>query len=60
MTPIDEKEIFDVSLNELYAAKRFTFPNVKVGSIIEYTYVKRIEHTFSIDAWNFQHEFVIK
>lgn len=55
-SPIDEKEIFDISLNELYSTKRFTFPNVKVGSIIEYTYVKRSEHTFSIDAWNFQHE----
>ncbi|MFV0146179.1 DUF3857 domain-containing protein [Empedobacter falsenii] len=54
--PIDEKEIFDISLNELYAAKRFTFPNVKVGSIIEYTYVKGSEHNFSIDAWNFQHD----
>ncbi|WP_291089392.1 DUF3857 domain-containing protein [Empedobacter sp. UBA7494] len=56
MTPIDEKEIFDVSLNELYAAKRFTFPNVKVGSIIEYTYIKSSEYNFSIDAWNFQHD----
>ncbi|MFV0163995.1 DUF3857 domain-containing protein [Empedobacter falsenii] len=54
--PIDEKEIFDISLNELYSAKRFTFPNVKVGSIIEYTYVKGSEHNFSIDAWNFQHD----
>lgn len=56
ITPIDEKEIFEVSLNELYSAKRFTFPNVKVGSIIEYTYVKGSEHNFSIDAWNFQHD----
>ncbi|CAM3285994.1 DUF3857 domain-containing protein [Empedobacter stercoris] len=54
--PIDEKEIFDISLNELYSAKRFTFPNVKVGSIIEYTYVKGSEHNFSNDAWNFQHD----
>lgn len=56
ITPIDDKEIFDVSLNELYSAKRFTFPNVKIGSIIEYTYFKSSEHNFSIDAWNFQHD----
>ncbi|WP_413533940.1 DUF3857 domain-containing protein [Empedobacter brevis] len=56
ITPVDDKEIFDISLNELYSAKRFTFPNVKVGSIIEYSYVKRSEHNFSIDAWNFQHD----
>ncbi|MGV0755089.1 DUF3857 domain-containing protein [Empedobacter brevis] len=56
ISAIDEKEIFEVSINELYSAKKFTFPNVKVGSIIEYTYRKSSEHNFSIDAWNFQHE----
>jgi len=55
VTPIDEKEIFDVKINELYSGKRFTFPNVKVGSIIEYTYQKSSDFNFSIDAWNFQH-----
>lgn len=55
VTPIDEKEIFDVSINELYNTKRFAFSNVKVGSIIEYTYTKSSEFNFSIDAWNFQH-----
>ena len=56
ITPIDEKEIFDVSINQLYNAKRFTFSNVQVGSIIEYTYTKSSEYNFSIDAWNFQHD----
>lgn len=56
ISAIDEKEIFEVSINDLYSAKKFTFPNVKVGSIIEYTYRKSSEHNFSIDAWNFQHE----
>ncbi|GEM51507.1 hypothetical protein EB1_12970 [Empedobacter brevis NBRC 14943 = ATCC 43319] len=56
ISAIDEKEIFEVSINELYSAKKFTFPNVKVGSIIEYIYRKSSEHNFSIDAWNFQHE----
>lgn len=56
ITPIDSKEVFDVNINELYSAKTFTFPNVKVGSIIEYTYVKNSQHNFSIDAWNFQHD----
>lgn len=55
VTPIDEKEIFDVSINELYNSKRFAFSNVKVGSIIEYTYTKSSEFNFSIDAWSFQH-----
>ncbi len=46
VSPIDDKEIFDVKVNDLYSAKRFTFPNVKVGSIIEYTYQKSSEHNF--------------
>ncbi|WP_313374464.1 DUF3857 domain-containing protein [Chishuiella sp.] len=56
VTPIDSKEVFDTNINELYSAKVFTFPNVKVGSIIEYVYVKNSQLNFSIDAWNFQHD----
>lgn len=56
ISAITDKDIFDVQVNELYSAKRFALPNVKVGSIIEYSYTKSSEHNFSIDAWNFQHE----
>lgn len=56
ISSITDKDVFDVQINELYSSKRFALPNVKVGSIIEYSYTKNSQHNFSIDAWNFQHE----
>src|SRR5690606_32875333 len=45
------------NLNEYYNAKKFTFPNVKVGSIIEYEYTFTDQKLSFIDAWRFQHEY---
>ncbi|MBO6211482.1 DUF3857 domain-containing protein, partial [Algoriella sp.] len=53
---IDDKEVFTVKTNQYYSAKRITFPNVKVGSIIEYQYRMTGNHLYLIDAWDFQHE----
>lgn len=54
--PIDQKEIFNVGLNEYYSTVKFTFPNVKVGSIIEFEYSLQDDNLYLIDAWRFQHE----
>jgi len=54
--PVDKKDIFDVTVNEYYNSKKFTFPNVKVGSIIEFEYEMQDEKLYLIDAWRFQHE----
>ena len=53
---IDDKEIFTIKTNQYYSVKRLTFPNVKVGSIIEYQYRMIGNHLYLIDAWDFQHE----
>ena len=55
--PIDKNSIYDVTINEYYNAKRFTFPNVKVGSILEFEYTFIDQGSYLIDAWEFQHEF---
>src|SRR5690606_3017568 len=54
---VDRKSIFETNLNEYYNAKKFTFPNVKVGSIIEYEYTFTDQKLSFIDAWRFQHEY---
>ena len=54
--PVDKKDIFDVTVNEYYNSKKFTFPNVKVGSIIEFEYEMQDDKLYLIDAWRFQHE----
>lgn len=53
--PLDNKEIFDVKLNDYYSVKRLAFPNIKVGSIIEIQYRITGNHLYLIDAWDFQH-----
>lgn len=48
--------IFEEKTNPDYNTQKFTMPNVKVGTVLEYTY--RIQSPF-IDIfkpWNFQHE----
>src|SRR5690606_25306831 len=37
--PVDKKDIFDVTVNEYYNSKKFTFPNVKVVSIFNFKFV---------------------
>lgn len=54
---VDKKSIFDVTVNEYYDSKRFTFPNVKVGSILELEYTLIDQNLYLIDAWRFQHEY---
>ena len=54
---VDRKSIFETTLNEYYSAKKFAFPNVKVGSIIEYEFNFTDQKLSFIDAWRFQHEY---
>lgn len=57
ISTVDKNSIFDVQVNEYYHAKRFAFPNVKVGSILEYEYKIVDQNIHHIDAWQFQHEY---
>lgn len=53
-TELDLKNCYDEKINEYWMVKKFTFPNVKVGSIIEYKY--RLYSTFleQLRDWEFQ------
>jgi len=50
---IANSDIFEKDLNQNYTQKSFTFPNVREGSIIEYTYSLFSPYT-NIDDWEFQ------
>lgn len=56
-TPISDKDIFEVDVNQYYKAVRFAVPNVRLGTIIEYQYTLNSQQLYNIDAWQFQHEF---
>lgn len=48
--------IFDVDVNGNIHNRKFTFPNIKEGSIIEYTYTIRSDNFLELKPWYFQTE----
>lgn len=53
---VSKDAIFDVELDGGYKEMRISFPNVQVGSIIEYQYKKSDKNLTFIDGWTFQHK----
>ncbi len=51
-----QSTIYDVEVNERWSEKRFTFPNVQVGSILEYTYEIQSPFFFNLNGWKFQED----
>lgn len=47
-------EIFTTDLTEKWREKKFTFPKLQPGSIIEYSYTIETPFTFNLTGWNFQ------
>lgn len=46
--------VFDEKINDRWIMKKFTLPNVKVGSIIEVKYTISSPFFFNMREWNFQ------
>ena len=53
-TKLEKESIFDEKVSETQKVKKLTLPNVKEGSIIEYTYRIESDFTSEIRAWEFQ------
>ncbi|WP_439131941.1 hypothetical protein [Polaribacter sp.] len=53
VTPIDNDKIFEVEESKNWTAHRFTMPNIKEGSVIEYSY-SIISPYLGIPDWYFQ------
>jgi hypothetical protein len=51
VTKVDKASIYDKVINSRFSEKIFVFPNVKAGSVIEYSY--RLDNA-SRDKWYFQ------
>ncbi|MDX5339003.1 MAG: DUF3857 and transglutaminase domain-containing protein [Cyclobacteriaceae bacterium] len=54
VSKVEKEHIFDVDLGEGWRELRITFPNVQVGSILEYTFRKSDKRIEFLDAWTFQ------
>ena len=57
VTKLEKKLVYEKKLNKRFAEKTFTFPEVKVGSIIEYKYKKT---GIGLSDWYFQSEIPVK
>lgn len=55
-TQLSKKDFYKVEVNEYFTETRFTLPNVKVGSIIEYEYVITSDDFVNMREWLFQEE----
>ena len=56
---IDRNDVFEDDISDKWKMKKFAFPQVKAGSIIEYEYTKTSPYKMTFD-WKFQHEIPVK
>lgn len=49
--------VFKDKINRNLVIKKFTFPNIKEGSIIEYQYTLKSDFTFNLQPWQFQGQY---
>lgn len=56
-TKVDEKAIFSDQLDRNLVEKKFTFPALKEGAIIEYTYTQSSPFLFNLQSWSFQGDY---
>ncbi len=54
-TKIKGIEFFEERYNSNYSIKKFTFPDVKAGTIIEYKYNITSNNLYNLDYWQFQY-----
>ncbi len=53
-TNISKKQWVDERFNDKRWTKKVSFPDVKVGSVIEYTYSQQVSNFTRLPSWNFQ------
>lgn len=51
------KDVFSEKINKNRVAKKFTFPALQEGSIIEYSYIIKSNYIFNLQPWEFQGEY---
>lgn len=56
-TKLENKNVFEDKYNKNYDAKKFTFPAVKEGSIIDLTYTVQSDFITNLETWQFQGEY---
>ncbi|MBS1662258.1 MAG: DUF3857 domain-containing protein [Bacteroidetes bacterium] len=55
-TKLDDKSIFTDKISKHWINKKFTFPGLKEGAIVEFTYTQTSPFLFQLQPWEFQGE----
>ena len=58
-TKLDKASIFKEKYNKVSTIRKFTFPNIKEGSIIEYKYTIKSPYYRYLRGWNFQGKYPV-
>jgi transglutaminase-like putative cysteine protease len=56
-TKLDKENVFKDKLSKNWVVKKFTFPSIKEGSIIEYEYTITSDYLRNLQPWTFQGEY---
>lgn len=56
---VDKSSVFTEQVNENWVYKKFTFPALKEGSIIEYSYEIKSDFFFNLHDWVFQGQYPV-
>ncbi|MBA2498349.1 MAG: DUF3857 domain-containing protein [Chitinophagaceae bacterium] len=56
-TKLDKKAVFTDKRSKKLVVKKFTLPNIKEGSIIEFEYTVKSDFLFNLQPWEFQGEY---
>lgn len=59
-TKMDKSNIFEEKISKQTRAKKFSIPNVKEGTIIEYSYQYETNEFLTIPDWRFQDKYPVK
>ncbi len=58
-TKLDKASLFKEKYNKYYNIRKFTFPNLKEGSIIEYKFTIKSPYYEHLRSWQFQDEYPV-
>ena len=59
-TKLDRKKIFEEETSQYWRKNKFAIPNVKEGSVIEYTYQVSSPFRNNLKSWQFQQDIPVK
>ena len=56
ISKLSKSSTFSEKTNKYWKSEKFTMPDVKVGSVIEFSYRITSDFYFNLKPWNFQHQ----